>query len=104
MKYLIGLFMSVLILTTGLANAAFGQTNGSIQFSGVIVEEPCYVFENQNNLIGRCTRNTEVKSVNISTKNISSKKEVALPYSMGKMSVVPVSNSPKSAMVTITYL
>lgn len=96
--------MSVLTLVISLTGFAFGQQNGAILFSGMIIEEPCYIFKDQHSLTGQCIRNQQIKSVNINTKDISYGKEVSLPYNMGKMSVKPVANSSKAAIVTITYL
>lgn len=99
-----GCLLSVVILITGLTNIAFGQSHGTIRFSGMVVEEPCNIYRNDGSLTGQCIRNTKVKSVSISTKNIHYNREVNLPYSLGKMSIQPVINSPRAAVVTVTYL
>lgn len=104
MKNLLGLVLKVAVLIAGLTTIAVGQTNGVIHFSGMIVEEPCNILKNRDSLTGQCIRDTKVKSVNISTKNINYSKEVRLPYSLGKMKIQPVNGNPNAAVVTVTYL
>ena len=104
MKYLSGFLMSVAVLVISLIGFAFGQQNGTILFSGMVIEEPCYIFKDRHSLTGKCIQNQQIESVNINTKDIGYGKEVSLPYNMGKMSIKPAADSDKAAIVTVTYL
>lgn len=102
-KFMISLFSAV-CLFTGLTHVALAQNQGTILFSGTIVEEPCQISNQQSSLTGECSRDNKVKSVNVSNARMMSGQQVYLPYHLGKMTFKPVDSNPKLVRVDIDYL
>lgn len=102
-KFIINLFSAVLLFS-GLTHIVLAQNQGTIRFSGTIVEEPCQITNQQSSLTGECSRDNKVKSVSVSNSRMMSGQQVYLPYNLGKMTFKPVDNNPKLVRVDIDYL